>query len=139
METSENAVASIEATANSAPVFQIEPGSEIEPSSGVESGPRNEMSRIREENATQLAAIRDLMISMTARGAWLTLSEIAEQTQFGEASISAQLRHLRKPRHGRYLVEKRPRRQSPYSAADAVTVHACCVWEYRVLTPTLLE
>jgi len=58
---------------------------------------------------TQLHAIRDLMLSAAQRGAWMTLREIAGLTEIGEASISAQLRHLRKARHGRHRVEKRRR------------------------------
>jgi hypothetical protein len=40
---------------------------------------------------------------------WRTLSEIASITGDPESSISAQLRHLRKPRFGSYCVEKRAR------------------------------
>jgi hypothetical protein len=61
---------------------------------------------------TQFAAIRDLMIEASNRGAWLTLAEIAESTEFGEASISAQLRHMRKLRFGHYRVDKRRRELS---------------------------
>jgi len=39
-------------------------------------------------------------------GAWYTLSGIAEATGDPEASISAQLRHLRKPRFGSHQIEK---------------------------------
>ena len=39
-------------------------------------------------------------------GPWLTLSEIAKATGDPEASISAQLRHLRKPRFGSHTIEK---------------------------------
>jgi hypothetical protein len=75
-----------------------------------------------------------------ARGAWLTLSEIAKATEFGEASISAQLRHLRKKEHGGYRVEKRRRRQPrPLRAArcrrNRDEERAPIVWEYRVLPP----
>ena len=42
-------------------------------------------------------------------GRWMTLREIASHTQDPEASISAQLRHLRKPRFGSYTIEKRRR------------------------------
>lgn len=42
-------------------------------------------------------------------GAWRTLDEIAEMTKDPAASISAQLRHLRKPRFGSWIVEKRAR------------------------------
>ena len=37
---------------------------------------------------------------------WYSLKEIAERTGDPEASISAQLRHLRKPRFGAHLVER---------------------------------
>ena len=58
------------------------------------------MAGNKEGNETQLAAIRELMLAAGRRGEWLTLAEIADPTEFGEASISAQLRHLRKPCHG---------------------------------------
>ena len=70
-----------------------------------------------EHEPTQLDAIRTLMLEATARGDWLTLAEIAGATEFGEASISAQLRHLRKRQHGRYLVEKRRRAAERDNAA----------------------
>lgn len=53
-------------------------------------------------------------------GFWRTLSEIARELGYPEASVSAQLRHLRKPEFGSYLVDKR-RRKAQSS-----------VWEYRV-------
>jgi hypothetical protein len=92
-----------------------------------------------EEDETQLAAIRELMQRSFARGVWLTLSEIAEITEFAEASISAQLRHLRKPRHGGHRVEKR--RRHPHGAAEAPPKiwdarRGPVIWEYRVLPAT---
>jgi hypothetical protein len=54
-------------------------------------------------------------------GQWRTLYEIAKATGDPETSTSAQLRHLRKPRFGGYVVEKRRR------TATAGT------WEYRLL------
>ena len=91
-----------------------------------------------EEDETQLAAIRELMTRAGARGIWLTLGEIAEATEFGEASISAQLRHLRKAHHGGFHVEKRRRR--PARAVAAVRQlrdarRGPVTWEYRVLPP----
>lgn len=41
-------------------------------------------------------------------GVWRTLAEIEALTGDGQASISAQLRHLRKPRFGSNEVNKRP-------------------------------
>jgi hypothetical protein len=88
-----------------------------------------------EEDETQLAAIRELMQRSFARGIWLTLGEIAEVTEFAEASISAQLRHLRKPRHGRHRVEKRHRRtaQAPEAGRIRDGRRGPVVWEYRVV------
>ena len=40
-------------------------------------------------------------------GEWYTLGEIAECTGDPEASISAQLRHLRKPRFGAHTVDRK--------------------------------
>ena len=85
-----------------------------------------------EEDETQLAAIRKLMRRAFARGAWLTLGEIAQATEFAEASISAQLRHLRKPHHGRHRVEKR-RRRPVREIRDGWREPV--IWEYRVLPP----
>jgi hypothetical protein len=53
---------------------------------------------------------------------WLALAELAEKTKFPPASISAQLRHLRKPKFGGWVVEKRRR--------EWVTDEL--VWEYRL-------
>lgn len=50
----------------------------------------------------QIKGIYDLMKG----GRWLTLFEIAAFTGYPEASISAQLRHLRKERFGRHVVRK---------------------------------
>jgi hypothetical protein len=82
------------------------------------------------DDPTQLGMIRDLMLEASARGAWLTLPEIGESTAFGEASISAQLRHLRKARHGRYRVEKRQRRLGQSEPGQATWL-----WEYQVSPP----
>jgi hypothetical protein len=84
---------------------------------------------------TQLNLIRDLMVVAAAGGAWLTLHEIAERTEFAEASISAQLRHLRKQRHGNYCVEKRPRRQLRPNGGAGCAVCQGAVWEYCIVRP----
>jgi hypothetical protein len=83
-----------------------------------------------DDDLTQLGMIRDLMLEAAARGAWLTLPEIARSTAYGEASISAQLRHLRKVRHGRYRVEKRQRRLNESEPGTATWL-----WEYQVSPP----
>src|SRR2546427_5712344 len=73
---------------------------------------RSRPARQRERDyrlRTQLETIREVMLSAAQRDSWLTLWEIAAITHYGEASISAQLRHLRKPAFGSYVVEKRRR------------------------------
>ena len=89
------------------------------------------------EDDTQLAAIRELMTRASARDVWLTLAEIAEATEFAEASISAQLRHLRKAQNGGHRVEKRHRRQLSANAGMRKVREARrgpVIWEYRVLS-----
>lgn len=40
-------------------------------------------------------------------GQWKTLGQLEQETGDPQASISAQLRHLRKPRFGSYSIERR--------------------------------
>lgn len=68
----------------------------------------------------QLGRVYQTMID----GHFRTLSEIASLTQDPEASISAQLRHLRKPRFGSYIVERRHRGDRSLG-----------LFEYRLLKP----
>ena len=42
-------------------------------------------------------------------GGWYTLNEIHNKTEDPQASISAQLRHLRKDRFGSHTIDKKPR------------------------------
>ena len=56
---------------------------------------------------TQRELVRDLMVASSKYGLWLTLRQLARLTGYGEASISAQLRHLRKPEYGGFTVRKR--------------------------------
>lgn len=49
------------------------------------------------------------VFGLMSDGVWRTLDEISGATGDPSASISAQLRHLRKPRFGGYTVEKRRR------------------------------
>lgn len=50
----------------------------------------------------QLRRVRDLMLD----GRWRTLADIAAATGDPEASVSARLRDLRKPKHGGYTVDR---------------------------------
>ncbi|HWY05319.1 MAG TPA: hypothetical protein VNY24_00560 [Candidatus Acidoferrales bacterium] len=79
---------------------------------------------------TQMQRVRDLMVQASVRERWLTLGEIraaledAWLCRFPEASVSAQLRHLKKPAFGAYRLEKR-RRAGPGFG----------LFEYRLLPP----
>jgi len=65
-----------------------------------------------------------LMVLRLAAGyeQWVTLAELAGETKFPPASISAQLRHLRKQEYGGWAIEKRRREW----------VKEELVWEYRL-------
>jgi hypothetical protein len=77
---------------------------------------------------TQRDVLRDVMLSANECGAWLTLAELAAMTRYPAASISAQLRHLKKPQFGNYELEKRMRDGSDVYSGNAHGV----VWEYRL-------
>lgn len=68
----------------------------------------------------QITRVHGVMID----GLWRTLSEIAAATGDPEASVSAQLRHLRKERFGSYLVERQPRNDRSHG-----------LFEYRLSKP----
>lgn len=68
--------------------------------------------------------IRALMLD----GRWRTLDEIAAATGDPAASVSAQLRHLRKERFGSYVVTKRSRGD-----------RAAGLFEYHVAAPSAVE
>jgi len=55
---------------------------------------------------------------------WLTLAELSEASGGSEASVSARLRDLRKPRFGGYRVERR-----------RVVRWSMGLWQYRLLPP----
>jgi hypothetical protein len=57
----------------------------------------------------QLEVVREVMLGASYVGTWHTLGELNELTGYPEASISADLRHLRKAGNGGYVVEKRRR------------------------------
>lgn len=73
-----------------------------------------------ERLSQQHIRIRSLMLD----GAWRTLAEIAQATGDPPASVSAQLRHLRKKRFGAFTVDKRARGERKSG-----------LFEYRVLPP----
>ena len=80
----------------------------------------------------QIDRIRAIMLHAAQGGEWLTLHEISVLsrrwcTGYGESSISAQLRNLRKRQFGGYIVSRR-RRGDPKAG----------LWEYFVSEPAPL-
>lgn len=64
---------------------------------------------------SQADVIRKVLIAADEKGTWLTLAELAHLTHYGEASISAQMRNLRKQG---FHVSKR--------------IRSGQTWEYRI-------
>lgn len=58
-------------------------------------------------DARRLAGQQCRVLALMKDGQWRTLAQIAEHTQDPEASVSARLRDLRKPKFGGWLVERR--------------------------------
>jgi hypothetical protein len=81
---------------------------------------------------SQRDIIRDVMLSAADCETWLTLRELRALTRYGEASISAQLRHLRKAENGGYEVEKR-HREGAAPVRPGTDGRGECVWEYRIV------
>lgn len=93
-------------------------------------GEGNRVRRMRRRAVrTQREVLCDVMLAATACDAWLTLKELALLTRFGEASISAQLRHLRRRECGGFLVQKRVRDADELPRRPA---QSGALWEYRL-------
>ena len=88
-------------------------------------GKKGETGRARCVVPTQREVLRDIMLAAGKYGAWMTLRELGRLTRYGETSISAQLRHLRKARCGGYVLEKRVRKPEVVSSEEHFVV-----WEY---------
>ena len=67
---------------------------------------------------TQLRAVRDLMRD----GQWRSLNAIAQATGYPEASLSARLRDLRKPKFGLHTVQRRRAQEGAGTFEYRVTV-----------------
>jgi hypothetical protein len=80
---------------------------------------------------SQREVIRDVMLSAANCETWLTLGELRALTRYGEASISAQLRHLRKTENGGYEIAKR-QREGAAPPRPGTGGRAEWVWEYRI-------
>jgi hypothetical protein len=89
---------------------------------------KNEKQAKRVEGPSQREVLRDVMLSAAQCGSWLTLRELSRLTNYGETSISAQLRHLRKARYGAFVIDKQVRK-----SGDGVRpAESGAVWEYRL-------
>jgi len=92
------------------------------------------MRKIREKTLTRIVrrrqrdVLRDVMLSARECETWLTLDELARLTHYPPASISAQLRHLRKPQNGGFVVKKRPRISGVILRGEDFGT----VWEYQL-------
>ncbi len=94
---------------------------------------RMESSAVGERGAeaarpTQREIVRDVLLCAARVDVWLTLDELARKTHYPPASISAQLRHLRKPTYGAYVIAKR---HHVYEEALKSSRRER-VWEYQV-------
>jgi len=87
---------------------------------------RRELLRVARRR--QRDVLCDVMLSARQCETWLTLDELAKLTHYPPASISAQLRHLRKPEYGGYAVEKRPRAVGKVLRGEDFGT----VWEYQL-------
>lgn len=63
-----------------------------------------------ERDCARLTGQIERVYALMKDGVWRTLDEIANATDDPVASVSAQLRHLRKARFGGHTVERRSRR-----------------------------
>jgi hypothetical protein len=92
-------------------------------------------SKVGEYDARRLRSqrevIRDVMLAAADCHTWLTLGELRALTRYGEASISAQLRHLRRSENGGYEVTKR-HREGAAAVHPAADGRGECVWEYHL-------
>lgn len=74
---------------------------------------------VSQADEARLTRLLDRVRAYMSDGRWRTLREIAEATGGSEASVSARLRDLRKPKHGGHEVDR-----------ERTVVEG--VWRYRV-------
>lgn len=108
------------------------------PAGGRESVARRRGEYDARRLRSQREVIRDVMLSAADCNTWLTLDELRALTRYGEASISAQLRHLRKTENGGYDVAKR-HRDGAASAHPGTDGRGEFLWEYRMSRVTRAE
>jgi hypothetical protein len=79
-------------------------------------------AQMRRQRRTQMQVLLEVLRIAAQYETWVSLAELADKTKFPPASISAQLRHLRKEKFGGWKVERRRREWS----RDEL------VWEYKL-------
>ena len=84
---------------------------------------------------SQREVVRDVMLLAAFHDVWMSLDELANKTRYPQASISAQLRHLRKRQYGGFVVEKRRR---TWEEARKASIREM-VWEYQMRRGMWLE
>jgi hypothetical protein len=87
---------------------------------------RRELSGVARRR--QRDVLCDVMLSARQCETWLTLDELSKLTHYPPASISAQLRHLRKPEYGGFAVEKRQRAAGRTLRGEDFGT----IWEYQI-------
>lgn len=91
-------------------------------------GPTYDAKRDGARIGAQRWAVLHTMIGLGGHvSAWWTLAELEERTRYPQASISAQLRHLRKKQFGGFVVEKRIRKGTG------------ATWEYQIRRPAAVQ
>jgi len=95
-------------------------------------GQLDERTATQQRPPLQREVLRDVMLSAAQCNTWLTLEELARMTSYPPASISAQLRHLRKEQHGGYRMEKRCRGVAKFMAGVDECYAIGREWEYPV-------
>ena len=70
---------------------------------------RDGSTYVHEKDGRRLAAQHHRVLAILRDGGWHTLAELSGTTKDPEASISARIRDLRKPRFGSYIVDRRRR------------------------------
>jgi hypothetical protein len=88
---------------------------------GAPAMPAVELEAVRIKRRPQREILLEVLRIAAQYETWVTLEELAGKTKFPPASISAQLRHLRKARFGGWTVERRRREWVEE-----------LVWEYRL-------
>jgi hypothetical protein len=78
-------------------------------SEGVAVAPAGASDGMLRPGRTQRETLLTVLRMAARHEQWMTLEELAGKTKYPPASISAQLRHLRKAEYGGWVVQKRRR------------------------------